>query len=38
MSTIMTSDGIKIAYKDWSKGQPILFLHGWAACRSGLPA
>jgi pimeloyl-ACP methyl ester carboxylesterase len=29
MSTIKTRDGIKIAYKDCGKGQPILFSHGW---------
>jgi pimeloyl-ACP methyl ester carboxylesterase len=29
MSTIMTRDEIKIAYKDWGEGQPILFSHGW---------
>jgi non-heme chloroperoxidase len=27
--TITTSDGIKIFYKDWGKGQPIVFSHGW---------
>ncbi len=27
--TITTSDGIKIFYKDWGNGQPIIFSHGW---------
>ena len=27
--TITTPDGIKIFYKDWGKGQPLVFSHGW---------
>jgi non-heme chloroperoxidase len=27
--TITTEDGTRIFYKDWGKGKPILFSHGW---------
>ncbi len=29
MPTITTPDGVKIFYKDWGSGQPIVFSHGW---------
>ena len=29
MSTITTSDGTSIFYKDFGQGQPIVFSHGW---------
>ena len=29
MPFVTTKDGVEIFYKDWGKGQPIVFSHGW---------
>jgi non-heme chloroperoxidase len=29
METMTTKDGVELFYKDWGRGQPIVFHHGW---------
>ena len=38
MSTITTSDGTQIFYKDWGSRRPVVFSHGWPLCADAWDA
>jgi non-heme chloroperoxidase len=32
MGTVTARDGTRIHYKDWGRGRPVVFSHGWPLC------
>lgn len=38
MGYLTVKDGTQIYYKDWGKGQPIVFCHGWPLCSDAWEA
>ncbi|PSJ57197.1 alpha/beta fold hydrolase [Kumtagia ephedrae] len=38
MPYVTTKDGVEIYYKDWGKGRPVVFSHGWPLCSDSWEA
>lgn len=38
MSYLTVKDGTQIYYKDWGRGQPVVFCHGWPLCSDAWEA